>query len=273
MIPRLSRLVVVSILIALTAVGCAGKKRPSITATPVPLRSAKDLYRRAMVLLSQRDLRQATAMLERIQYTSDDRTEIEPLVRLAVADATFWQANSIAWIEARGLYLEFVTLYGDHPLAPYAQMQAGLCSLKQKGGPSRDQFYALQAIDDLGEILRRYPGSPFATAARKQMRVARASLAEHEFLVGRFYMKRKSYLAAADRFRTILDSYPDYPEKEKVLYHLGRALLAVDNEVEGRIYLDKLVRDYPEGAYVEQARHELGRLSRGLDGGEGRLGE
>ena len=49
-------------------------------------------------------------------------------MRIGVADATFYQGHDLALIDARNLYLDFVTLNADHELAPYAQFQAGICS-------------------------------------------------------------------------------------------------------------------------------------------------
>jgi len=83
-------------------------------------------------------------------------------------------------------------------------------------------------------------------------------------MVGRFYLKRKKYLAAADRFRGVLEHYPHYDEIDKVYLHLGQALLRSNNEAEARVYLDKLVTDYPDGRYAEEARKALDRAGGAL---------
>jgi len=197
-------------------------------------------------------------MLERVDFPDESRRRTyEPRVRLALADTTFYLGDQLSLIDARSLYLDFVTLYGDHPLAPYAQLQAGMCSLLQVNDPSRDQSQTLEAIRDLREVERRYPTSPYARVARLKIVEANANLAEHEFLVGRFYLKRKRYRAAAERFRTVLQRYPRYPEPEKIYFHLGKALVLEDNAEEGNLYLSKLVEDYPSSDYVKEARRLL----------------
>jgi outer membrane protein assembly factor BamD len=209
--------------------------------------------------LERGKLTQARTTLQQVNYTAeDDRAEIEPLVRIGQADATFYQKNVLGLIDARNLYLDFVTLFSDHALAPYAQFQVGICSLNQVAAPSKDQTETRRAVSGLGEVERRFPGSPYADAARRMRRVAEANMAEHEFMVGRFYLKRKKYIAAADRFRRILEQYPHYGEVDKVYLHLGRALLKSNNESEARVYLDKLVSDYPDGRYAAEARKALG---------------
>jgi outer membrane protein assembly factor BamD len=153
-----------------------------------------------------------------------------------------------------------VTLYGDDPHAPYAQFQTGTCALKQISKPGRDQGQTRAAIVDFEEVERRYSRSPDVAAARAEVDVANSVLAEHEFRVGRFYMKRKAYFAAAERFRSVLEKYPRFGEKQKVYLELGRALILAKNGVEGSIYLDKLVSDYPGDPRAAEARKLLASL-------------
>ena len=105
------------------------------------------------------------------------------------------------------------------------------------------------------------PESDYADAADTMVKVAQNNLAAHELGVGRFYLKHDKHVAAIDRFRKVLTEYPDFPDKEAVYYALGRALLQTENQAEARIYLDKLVTDFPDGKYAEQARRALSQAN------------
>ena len=111
-----------------------------------------------------------------------------------------------------------------------------------------------RAIEDLEEVIRRFSRSAYAAAARTLLADARSNLAENEFLVGRFYLKRNNFVAAAERFRIVTDRYPEYAEKQKILYYLYRALHLAGNDAEARLYLGQLVADYPDSSYTAQAR-------------------
>jgi outer membrane protein assembly factor BamD len=242
--------------------GCAGKKsRERITDM-----SPEALYKRAIELYEHKKLEGAIGMLESIEfaYSGSNRKELEPLVRMGIADATFYRGYSLDSIDAHTLYLDFVTRYGDHPLAPYAQFQAGVASLEQVNHPSKDQSQTLAAFTDLREVERRYPDSKYSFATRDMISRAQKNLVEHEFLVGKFYLDRKKYMAAVERFRNALDHYPLNTDKEKIYFYLAEGLIASDRDVEGRIYLDKLITDYPFGDYVKPARAELEKLGSGL---------
>lgn len=243
---------------AVLAQGCASRRQ---RAEDAKILDAEALYRKGVREISLGNLRRARVFLDRIQYTAENRTNLEPKVRLALADVAFYTGDDLSLIDARAKYVDFVTLYGDHPRAPYAQLQAGVCSLKQVSRPMRDQSQTLVAMQDLREVERRYPLSPFVRAARDLLSKAESNLAEHDYRVGLFYLKRKAYLAAADRFRWVLDHYPTYTRKESVYFHLGQSLLELDNVAEAKIYLDKIVRDYPEGEYAVEARRLLARAN------------
>ena len=236
--------------------GCAAKRRERKEREAQFLTSSS-LYQAARAEFERRNLRKARTILEKIQFTGDDRQTLEPLVRLLLADATFYLGDDLSLIEARSKYLDFVTLYGDHPLAPYAQFQAGVCSLRQAANPSRDQSDTTIAIADLRDVVRRFPESSFAPAAKEALVRAETNLAEHEFLVGRFYLQKRKYRAAGERFRGLMETYPHYEHREKLYFHMGKALLLGESVSEGKSWLDRLLADYPQSEFAKEAKSLL----------------
>ena len=233
---------------------------------------AEDLYARGMGELQRHHLAKAKSLLEGVQFNAQNRPALEPLVRLALADVLFYTGDSFSLIDARSKYVEFVTLYGDHPRAAYAQFQAGICSLKQISSPARDQSQTRASIADFEDVEKRYPDLVYSAPARGMIELTEVHLAEHEYLVGRYYVKRHAYFSAAERFRGILANYSRYAEKQKVYLELGRALILAKNRVEGTIYLDKLVADYPRDAHAAEARKLLASLSGGSPAGDAAKG-
>jgi outer membrane protein assembly factor BamD len=248
---------VLLLLCASLATGCAARRERSRAEARIVDPVA--LYQRGIEEIARGRHTRAKTFLDRIQYSPEGRAGLEPLVRLALADLAFYTGDDLSLIDARSKYLDFVTLYGDHPKAPYAQVQAGICSLEQANSPTRDQSQTRVAINDLREVERRYPQSPYVRAAGDLIVRAESNLAEHDFLVGKFYFKRRAWISAADRFRGILDRYPRYAEKEKVYFELGQTLLRMNNPTEAELYLGRLVDAYPNGRYAAEARRLLGR--------------
>lgn len=244
---------VVSLTLAASAVSCATMKQ-SAARQAAEVLSAKDALVRVEAAMAKHQLRKAKAILEKVQFTQAERPTFEPLVRLSLADATYYLGDDLSLIEARSKFLDFVTLYADHAKAPYAQFQAGMCSVKQIHAASRDQDQTRVAIDDFREIDARWSDSGWARAARQFIGKGQDGLAEHEFMIGSFYWKKKSYRAATSRFSGMLEKFPSYRQKDKIYYWLGRSFMASGSPAEGRVWLDQVLNDYPHSQYVKSAR-------------------
>ena len=139
-----------------TGTACSAKRKASQTAEVL---TAEATLKQVDDAMARHQLRKAKTLLGKIQFTQEERPKYEPLVRLALADATYYLGDDLSLIEARSKYLDFVTLYSDHPKAPYAQFQAGMCSVKQIYSASRDQAQTQVAIADFHEIDKRWSRS------------------------------------------------------------------------------------------------------------------
>jgi len=244
---------VLSLTLAACGMGCATKKRKALEQTAEVL-TAEAVLADVDDKMAHHQLRKAKLLLQKIQFTQAERPTYEPLVRLALADSTYYLGDDLSLIEARSKYLDFVTLYADHPKAPYAQFQAGMCSVKQIYSASRDQAQTRVAIDDFREIDGRWPASAFARAGRQFIGKGQDGLAEHEFIIGSFYWKKKAYQAAVDRFTALLTNFPAYRQKDKVYYWLGRTLMSARTPEEARVWLDQVLNEYPRGKYAKMAK-------------------
>src|SRR3546814_3107009 len=94
-----------------------------------------------------------------------------------------------------------LSLHPGNKDAPYAYYLVAVSYYEQIAGVERDQKITEQALSALTELVRRYPNSPYAADARLKLDLARDHLAGKEMAVGRFYEKRRQYLAAATRFQ------------------------------------------------------------------------
>jgi outer membrane protein assembly factor BamD len=237
--------------------GCSSKRKKAKQTAEVL--TAEQTLALADQAMSKHQLRKARDLLQKIQFTQAERPVYEPLVRIGLADATYYLGDDLSLIEARSKYLDFVTLYADHPKAPYAQFQAGMCSVKQIYSASRDQAQTHVAIEDFEQINRRWPTSPYARAARQFLGKGQDSLGEHEFIVGTFYRKRKVYDAAVDRYKYLLEKFPTYRAKDKVYYWLGWTLGRAGLPAEGRVWLDQVMDEYPRSKYATMAKQLLAK--------------
>ncbi len=90
--------------------------------------------------------------------------------------------------------------------------------------PHRDQTATRKALAELKMLATRYPDSPYAKQAENRIRIAEDVLAASEMNVGRYYLKRANYVAAINRFKTVVAEYQTTAHVEEALMRLVRDL-------------------------------------------------
>ena len=154
----------------------------------------------------------------------------------------------------------FIRTYPSHPNVDYAFYIRGLTNYDQRVGfmerlmPSRvrdrDQTAARESFRDFDELVRRFPDSRYAPDARQRMVFLRNNLSFYELDVARYYLRRKAYVAAANRARYALENYPGSPELGNALeiLHVSYTEMGLPELAEDTMQV--LVLNYPDHPYV-----------------------
>ena len=250
---RLMGLLAVS-LILLPSAGCHSARKAKPKPPPVPNEA---LYERARDLLERRKFEQARQALTEIGTREVLSPELDPLVKIAVADSYFYDPGVANLIEAQSRYTQFLTFYPSSPLAGYAQFQVAMCYFKQSPQPHHDQTYTRKAIEEFEKVRKVDPNGRFVRAAEQMRDRCMNKVATHDYQVGLFYFRRKAYAGVISRFKNLLENYPRYEGTDGVYYYLGLALLRSGEGAEGRVYLEKVRRDYPSSKFASAAQQAL----------------
>ena len=108
--------------------------------------------------------------------------------------------------------------------AAYAQYLMASSYYDQIPDITRDQEKSERAILALQELVQRYPTSEYAADASKKLQVASDQLAGKELEVGRFYLQKRNYAGAINRFRTVVSRYQTTRHVEEALAAPHRGL-------------------------------------------------
>lgn len=171
---------------------------------------------------------------------------------LLSADCFYLDGGRSNYIQAEAKYRDFLNRFPTSDRAAYVQFQIANSLAARMGRPDRDLTATHEALDAYEELLRLYPTSEYAAQGREKMRVVRENLAEHEYIVGDFYLRYRLPSAAEKRFEYLLENYPAYSEKEKVLFKLGVAQARSRQPEEARETFDRLAREYPESEFLAE---------------------
>jgi outer membrane protein assembly factor BamD len=175
--------------------------------------------------------------------------------KLGLADTFLGEGSLEGNVLAINEYREFLSFYPTHARADYAQYKLGMAHFYQMHGPERDQTETREAIAELTLFLRRYPKSSLLPEAQKNLRIARDRLSDSEYGVAYFYVRTQKYPPAAiDRFVALLKEDPEYSRRDAVYYHLAQSYLKIGRAAEALPYLDRLVSEFEQSEYLEDAR-------------------
>lgn len=253
----------VVIVAALIVGGCGGGKAAKPPKDKYAGLTAVQIYEIASRQLEKKQHGKARETLQKALGRPDVPADLIPKIHLALADSYFHDGGILNLAEALSRYTNFLTFYPKHDRADYAQYQLGICYMRQTLSPDRDQAQTKKALDHLMKVGASYPNSEYVTPAYEKANEARELLAEHDFRIGYFYFRGRAWEGAAGRFKEILEDYPHFSRKPRLLLLLGRSLIALERQDEGRIYLQKLLNEFPKSAPAAEARALLQSASPG----------
>ena len=147
----------------------------------------------------------------------------------------------------------FLSIHPGNRDAPYAHYLIALNYYEQIRDVTRDQAVTRQALDALGELVRRYPTTEYAADARLKIDLVRDHLAGKEMEIGRFYQRRRQWLASITRFRTVIDEYQTTSHAPEALMRLTESYLALGVPEEARRSAAVLGANYPESSWYQRA--------------------
>jgi len=139
----------------------------------------------------------------------------------------------------------FIDLHPGNRDIAYAYYLVALSYYEQISDVGRDQKMTELALQSLEEVVRRFPNTDYARDAKLKIDLTRDHLAGKEMEIGRFYLKRGEYIAAINRFRTVVERYQTTTHVPEALLRLTEAYLALGVTEEAQTAAAVLGYNYP----------------------------
>jgi outer membrane protein assembly factor BamD len=147
----------------------------------------------------------------------------------------------------------FLSIHPGNRDAPYAYYLIAVDYYEQINDVTRDQKITQQALDALGELVRRYPDSRYAADARLKIDLVNDHLGGKEMEIGRFYQRRGDWLASIIRFRVVIDKYQTTTHVPEALERLTESYLALGIPTEAQKAAAVLGNNYPGSKWYQRA--------------------
>ena len=246
-----------AMMLVLITGGCSKKK--DISLSPEDMGSDKEIYEKAKKRIKGNP-EKARLLFKEVMHLYPDSIYARR-AKIGVADSYYRQKDAAALVMAANEYQEYVNLYPNSPDAVYAKYQIAMCYIRQMKSPGRDQTNTHKAITALESMISQYPGTDEAEEAKKQLEKARQRLADHYFNIGRTNFKMKAYMGAVNRFKQVIDNYPDFEHNDILFYLTGKCYVAMRDYNTAMSFFQKIINSYPKSKYLKKSNNMIKELA------------
>ena len=249
------------LLFTITSAGCSssGVTKPDKITTELLSTPKEQLFEKGKALLDKKKYDLGRKYLTFVFETYPN----DPLGRqslLIVADSYFRQGGATNYAEARFRYRDYLNRYPGAPQRDYARYQFAVCYDKEHEKPDRDQTSTREAIEQYRVLQKEYPNSGYTASSNARIKALIDLLAEHEFQIGYFYMRKGSTGAALSRYLAVEERYPDYGGRDKLYFYSAQVLLRLGRKEEAVRYYSRLLEEYPSSQFARKAKEKAAKV-------------
>lgn len=147
----------------------------------------------------------------------------------------------------------YISLHPGNQDTAYAQYLMASAYFDQIPDVNRDQARTRKAVDALQEVIRKFPDTEYAESAKQKIQVARDNLAGKEMTIGRYYMEKRNFIGAINRFKTVVTQYQTTRHVEEALMRLTECYMALGITGEAQTAAAVLGHNFPNSPWYQDA--------------------
>ena len=147
----------------------------------------------------------------------------------------------------------FIRKYPNHKNMDYAYFLLAMCYYENIVDEKKDLEPLLLSKQKFEYILKNYPNTDFALDAKFKIDLIQDVLASKEMYIGKYYLKKQKWVAAINRFKTILNKYETTIYVEEALHRLVETNYKIGLVDEAEKYANLLGYNYQSSEWYEQS--------------------
>lgn len=206
-------------------------------------------YNEGLARIANSDFKGAAEKFQEI----DKQAPYSPAAKKAILMTAYSQYEAAEYVEAATTARRYVTLHPADPDAAYAQYILASSYFNQIPDVNRDQAQTERALVAFQELIDRYPNSEYVRDSREKINVAKDQLAGREMVVGKYYLDRRNYTGAINRYRDVVSKYQTTRHVEEALMRLTETYMALGVVNEAQTAAAVLGHNYPDSQWYKDA--------------------
>ncbi len=147
----------------------------------------------------------------------------------------------------------FFSKYPKHKDIDYAHFLYAMCYYENIIDEKKDLKPLLTSKTRFEYIIKNYPNTDFAQDAKFKINLINDILASKEIYLGKYYLKKKKWVAAINRFKNILEKYETTIYVEEALHRLVETYYIIGLIDEAEKYASVLGYNYQSSEWYEQS--------------------
>jgi outer membrane protein assembly factor BamD len=147
----------------------------------------------------------------------------------------------------------YLKTYPNHKNVDYAHFLLAMCYYENIVDEKKDLEPLLLSKQKFEFILENYPDTDFAQDAKFKINLIQDVLASKEMYIGKYYLKKEKWVAAINRFKTIINKYETTIYVEEALHRLVEANYKIGLVDEAEKYANLLGYNYESSQWYEQS--------------------
>jgi outer membrane protein assembly factor BamD len=216
----------------------------------IPDDPADKLYNEGLYLMNNKhDYKKAAKRFEEV----DRQHPYSEWARKALLMSAYAHYEGTNYDDSITAAKRYVTLHPGSPDAAYAQYLIASSYFDQIPDVTRDQQRTEKALQALDEVVRKYPNTEYAAAAKRKTEIARDQLAGKEMETARFYQKKRDYIAAINRFKVVITQYQTTRHVEEALMRLTEMYMSLGIVNEAQTAAAVLGHNFPDSQWYKEA--------------------
>ncbi len=155
--------------------------------------------------------------------------------------------------DAKAELERFIKIYPYHQNLDYAYYLIAIVYYEQIVDEKKDTESIINAKKSFESVVEKFPNSDYAIDAKFKLDLIEDLLASKEMYVGRYYFEKKKWIAAINRFRTVVDDYETTIYVEEALHRLVEVHYTLGLKEEAKKYAQLLGYNYQSSQWYENS--------------------
>jgi len=158
-----------------------------------------------------------------------------------------YYGDSIAELE------RFIRVYPNHENLAYAYYLLATCYYEQVVDEQKDLKSMSDSKKTFEFIIRNYPNTDYAVDAEFKIDLLNDILASKEMYLAKYYLEKKKWIPAINRYRDVVDNYQTTIYAEEALHRLVEIYYSLGLKDEAQKYAKVLGYNYQSSKWYEKS--------------------